>query len=324
MIFLPALVSALLASKTAQAAAVAKRQADAANFKCQDGYVLTSYTSSGVATCTRVEGSNISPGYSGQTVVFVGLVSGLTGLIVACMPVGRYVFEAGVGFFRGNPPQWHGAFPRSLIDSDSAVTTRAPQDYAEAGALEAKLHSTWAQTLDKLQAHTYDANSTYVPFTNETHAIGTIIHNGFKHEHAWYLAPLNETHNTWKSHYQITQHTHDASADGSGALEKRTRSWSGARINYGSLPLNGKYYSWNIQQAGAHEIALVLTAKYLDSVTNQYPGRDQLCSYLGSETPGHPYASLISFASEDGYEGPFPESVCDNHFDDGLLYTDEL
>lgn len=317
MLALTTLVTALGLSQSAQSAAVSKRVADASSFKCQDGYVLTSYTNSGVATCTRVEGSNILPGYSGQTVVFVGLVSGVTGLIISCTPFAKYVFEAGVGFFRGNQrnPQWHAAFPRA--DVDSAVN-RPEKDYTEADALHDSLHKTWIQTHAAIQEHLHDSNSTYVSFTNETHTIGSFAHNGYNHEHAWYLVPLNETHNTWNAHYQVTKQAE------STAIGKREYSWTGARINYGSLPLDGKYYSWNIQQAGAKEIAQVLTMKYLDSVYSQNPGRDQLCSYMGSETPGKPYASLISYSSEYGFEGQFPPSVCDNHFDDGMYWWDEL
>lgn len=282
--------------------AAVKRQDD--TFQCKEGYVLTSYTSAGVGTCTKIEGSSIVPGYSAQTVVVVGLVSGLAGLLTTCLPLGKFFYRSGVGYFGAdNGQQWHNAFPRT-INEQSAVGSH----------LQQALNSSFEKTFSDLQAHHFDSDAFVSYENNATSTSATITHSGFQHTHAFHVVPHNETHDTWKTNYDIAPIVN--------TLTKKSATWGGARIVVNNALVDGEYNPVGIDSGTINQVAHDQVTDYLFNV--EFKSGSRLCSVVGSFPTRHRhFATFISIASRDGYGGPYEASTC-NLTEQDPLTNDEL
>ena len=274
-------------------------------FKCKDGYTVTTYTNTGIITCTKIQGSAISVGYSAQTVVFVGLVSGLTGLITACLPLGKFFYKSGTGYFRARPgasPTWEQAYPRRSL-GDQEGEDLDLQDY---------LHTAWYSAHQQLQDEHYDPASIPATHTTDNSTIFHFVHQDFNHTHGFHVVPHNETHDTYHAYYDVAA-IKSVVAEGENDLVKRANSFTGYRVTMNNFAEKGRYGATPLSQNDGKLVATVIASKYISSVANQNPGKSELCAFVGDGTSNnkHPAIAEITISSQyGGIGGAYPASTC--------------
>lgn len=256
----------------------------------------------GIVTCTKIQGSSITPGYSAQAVVAVGLISGLTGLMTACLPLGKIFYKAGVWRFRRPGTQWENAFPRRSLGYNDEPLLSDDEEF-----LQNTVHGAWFDAHQDLQAAEYDPNS--VPVFNITGDASAVSwdHSGFKHTHEFKVVPHNETHDTYEAAFHVAAIGEDE------PLTKRQNSFTGARVTFNNYGPDSHYGKINIGEQQTKNIAQYWVAKYINSVANGNPGESELCGFLGSQIlapPNYPVIAAVTIVSQIGLNGQYPASTC--------------
>ena len=308
MLFSIPAVLALGAVSSVQGLAIDKR--DDPEFSCKPGYQLTSYTTAGVGTCTKIEGSSILVGYSGQTVAYVGLASGLLTLLTVALPFARQYYKSGRGFFTKDKPQWQSAFPRGLIEigEDSAIND-----------LQGHLHSAWAEGHGRLQSRHLDPESTVVFETTENTTSATYNHGGYAHTHMFNVIPHNETHVTWDTSFDLAPIEKPLEVESS--LAKRNAGWTGARYVLSNQPSESDAYNGvRLSENVIKELSDDLIARYLNAIVK---GSSQLCAFIGSAPHRHKhFVFWLTITSQEDY-GLYDITECLPFVDD-VFPPDEL